>query len=71
VQLGSAYFPFVLILGAAAGIAIAWAMVAVFALTREDQSILEVDVLKNRHGPLVSYSLEYDDPRCAVKDFEK
>src|SRR4029077_13361986 len=30
---------------------------AVFALTREEREILEVDVLKNRHGPLGSYSL--------------
>jgi replicative DNA helicase len=43
---------------------------AVFALTREDRDVLEVDVLKNRHGPLASYSLRFDGPRCAVEDFE-
>ena len=43
---------------------------AVFALTREDREIIEVDVLKNRHGPLVSYSLRFDGPRCAVEDFD-
>lgn len=42
----------------------------VFALTREDRGILEVDVLKNRHGPLVSYSLSFDGPRLAVEDYE-
>jgi replicative DNA helicase len=42
----------------------------VFALTREDRDILEIDVLKNRHGPLVSYSLRFDGPRCAVEEFE-
>lgn len=41
----------------------------VFALTREDREILEVDVLKNRHGPLVSYSLHFDGPRCAVEEY--
>lgn len=41
---------------------------AVFALTRDDREILEVDVLKNRHGPLASYSLRFDGPRCAVED---
>src|SRR4029077_27176 len=35
---------------------------AVFALTREDRNILEVDVLKNRYGPLASYSLRFDGP---------
>jgi replicative DNA helicase len=40
----------------------------VFALTREDREILEVDVLKNRHGPLASYSLHFDGPRCAVEE---
>lgn len=40
----------------------------VFALTREDRDILEVDVLKNRHGPLVSYSLHFDGARCAVEE---
>jgi replicative DNA helicase len=43
---------------------------AVFALTREDRETLEVDVLKNRHGPLVSYSLRFDGPRCAVEEYE-
>lgn len=43
---------------------------AVFALTREDREILEVDVLKNRHGALASYSLRFDGPRCAVEDLE-
>ena len=43
---------------------------AVFALTREDREILEVDILKNRHGPLASYSLHFDGPRCAVEDYE-
>jgi replicative DNA helicase len=43
----------------------------VFALTREDRDILEIDVLKNRHGPLVSYSLHFDGPRCAVEEFER
>ena len=42
----------------------------VFALTRDDREILEVDVLKNRHGPLASYSLRFDGPRCAVEDYE-
>lgn len=42
----------------------------VFALTREDREILEVDVLKNRHGPLVSYSLRFDGPRLAVEDYD-
>ena len=40
----------------------------VFALTREDREILEVDILKNRHGPLASYSLHFDGPRCAVEE---
>ena len=40
---------------------------AVFALTREDHDILEIDVLKNRHGALGSYSLCFDGPRCAVE----
>jgi replicative DNA helicase len=40
----------------------------VFALTREDKERLEVDVLKNRHGPLVSYSLAFDGPRAAVEE---
>jgi len=43
---------------------------AVFALTRQDRDVLEVDVLKNRHGPLVSYSLRFDGPRCAVEEYE-
>src|SRR5215470_5339182 len=43
---------------------------AVFALTREDREILEVDMLKNRHGPLVSYSLRFDGPRCAVEEHD-
>jgi replicative DNA helicase len=43
---------------------------AVFALTREDREILEVDVLKNRHGPLASYSLRFDGPRCAVEELD-
>lgn len=43
---------------------------AVFALTREDRDILEVDILKNRHGPLVSYSLHFDGPRCAVEEYD-
>jgi replicative DNA helicase len=42
----------------------------VFALTREDREVLEVDVLKNRHGPLGSYSLRFDGTRCAVEEFE-
>lgn len=42
----------------------------VFALTREDRDILEIDVLKNRHGPLVSYSLRFDGPRLAVEDWD-
>ena len=42
----------------------------VFALTREDREILEVDVLKNRHGPLASYSLRFDGPRCAVEEYD-
>jgi replicative DNA helicase len=41
---------------------------AVFALTREDREIIEVDVLKNRHGPFGSYSLRFDGPRCAVEE---
>ena len=41
----------------------------VFALTREDRDILEVDILKNRHGPLASYSLHFDGPRLAVEDY--
>jgi len=40
----------------------------VFALTREDRENIEVDVLKNRHGPLASYSLHFDGPRCAVEE---
>jgi replicative DNA helicase len=40
----------------------------VFALTREDREILEVDVLKNRNGPLGSYSLRFDGRRCAVEE---
>jgi replicative DNA helicase len=43
---------------------------AVFALTRDDKERLEVDVLKNRHGPLVSYSLAFDGPRAAVEEIE-
>jgi replicative DNA helicase len=44
---------------------------AVFALTREERDILEVDVLKNRHGPLASYSLHFDGPRCAVEEYDR
>jgi replicative DNA helicase len=43
---------------------------SVFALTREDRGVLEVDCLKNRHGPLASYSLRFDGPRVAIEEFE-
>jgi replicative DNA helicase len=43
---------------------------AVFALTREDRGVLEVDCLKNRHGPLASYSLRFDGPRVALEEFD-
>jgi replicative DNA helicase len=43
---------------------------SVFALTREDRGVLEVDCLKNRHGPLASYSLRFDGPRVAVEEFD-
>jgi hypothetical protein len=31
---------------------------------------LEVDCLKNRHGPLASYSLRFDGPRVALEEFD-
>jgi replicative DNA helicase len=43
---------------------------SVFALTREDRGVLEVDCLKNRHGPLASYSLRFDGPRVALEEFD-
>src|SRR4030095_15587128 len=43
---------------------------SVFALTREDRGVLEVDCLKNRHGPLASYSLRFDGPRVALGEFD-
>jgi replicative DNA helicase len=43
---------------------------SVFALTREDRGVLEVDCLKNRHGPLASYSLRFEGPRVAIEEFE-
>jgi replicative DNA helicase len=43
---------------------------SVFALTREDRGVLEVDCLKNRNGPLASYSLRFDGPRVALEEFE-
>src|SRR5215813_1254390 len=43
---------------------------SVFALTREDRDVLEVDCLKNRHGPLASYSLRFDGPRVALEEFD-
>lgn len=42
---------------------------AVFALTR-DGDRLDVDILKNRWGPLGSYSLRFDGPRAAVEEYE-
>lgn len=41
---------------------------AVFALTRQDRDFLDVDVLKNRWGPLSSYRLSFDGPRAAVEE---
>lgn len=41
----------------------------VLALTREDDT-LDVDVLKNRHGPTASYSLRFDAPRAAAEEWE-
>jgi len=43
---------------------------AVFALTRDAKDTLDVDGLKNRHGPLASYSLRFDGPRAAVEEFQ-
>jgi replicative DNA helicase len=43
---------------------------AVFALTR-DGDRLDVDILKNRRGPLGSYSLHFDGPRAAVEEFDE
>jgi replicative DNA helicase len=42
----------------------------VLALTRDERDILSVDCLKNRHGPLASYSLAFDGPRAAVEEFK-
>jgi len=42
----------------------------VFALTREDREVLEVECLKNRHGPVGTYSLRFDGPRVALEEFE-
>lgn len=43
---------------------------AVFALTR-DGDRLDVDILKNRGGPLGTYSLRFDGPRAAVEEFDE
>lgn len=43
---------------------------AVFALTRDDDR-LDVDILKNRRGPLGSYTLRFDGPRAAVEEFDE
>ena len=40
---------------------------AVFALTREGER-LDVDILKNRWGPMGAYSLHFDGPRAAVEE---
>jgi replicative DNA helicase len=42
----------------------------VFALTREDRDVLEVECLKNRHGPIGAYSLRFDGPRVALEEFD-
>ena len=42
----------------------------VLALTRDERDTLSVDCLKNRHGPLASYSLAFDGPRAAVEEFD-
>lgn len=42
----------------------------VFALTRDGDRI-DVDILKNRWGPLGSYSLHFDGPRAAVEEFDE
>ncbi len=42
---------------------------AVFALTRDGDRI-DVDILKNRWGPLGSYSLHFDGPRAAIEEYE-
>jgi replicative DNA helicase len=43
---------------------------AVFALTREGDRI-DVDILKNRWGPLGSYSLRFDGPRAAIEEYDE
>lgn len=43
---------------------------AVFALTREGDRI-DVDILKNRWGPLGSYCLHFDGPRAAIEEFDE
>lgn len=42
---------------------------AVFALTR-DGDRLDVDILKNRRGPMGSYSLHFAEPRAAVEEYD-
>ena len=42
----------------------------VLALTRDEKDTLIVDCLKNRNGPLASYSLAFDGPRVAVEEFD-
>ena len=42
---------------------------SVFALTRDDDR-LDVDILKNRWGPLGSYSMHFDGPRAAVEEYD-
>ncbi len=42
---------------------------AVFGLTRDGDQI-EIDILKNRHGPTGSYMLHFDGPRAAVEEFD-
>ncbi|MBI4524802.1 MAG: hypothetical protein HY695_13445 [Deltaproteobacteria bacterium] len=41
----------------------------VFALTRQDDRI-DVDILKNRWGPLGSYCLRFDSPRAAIEEYD-
>lgn len=45
---------------------------AVFALTKDGDDVLVVDILKNRNGPTGgTYSLHFDGPRVAVEEFKQ
>lgn len=43
---------------------------AVFGLSRDSADRMEVQILKNRNGPLGSYDLSFDAPRAAVEGWE-